>query len=136
MRTVTPGGAARRRTWNSGRMLIYKICCPASGRSLRRTDASTSRRSTAAVASSTARPGTGRSYGGAIFEREPALVIVALDTDRLGDSVRWEEASDGGIFPHVYASQPRDAVVAVYRAADASEVDEVFSTRDGSTGRV
>jgi uncharacterized protein (DUF952 family) len=34
-----------------------------------------------------------------VFEQEPALVVVALDTDTLGESVRWEQAPHGGLYP-------------------------------------
>jgi uncharacterized protein (DUF952 family) len=61
-----------------------------------------------------------------VFEQEPALVVVALDTRTLGESVRWEEAPNGDPFPHVYATLPLSAVVAVYRVAGASSVDEVL----------
>jgi uncharacterized protein (DUF952 family) len=58
-----------------------------------------------------------------VFEQEPALVVVALDTETLGESVRWEPAPHGGLYPHVYAAVPRRAVVAVHRIAGASSVD-------------
>jgi uncharacterized protein (DUF952 family) len=58
-----------------------------------------------------------------VFEHEPALVVVALDTQMLGKSVRWEEAPHGGLYPHVYATLPLSAVVAVHRIAGASSVD-------------
>jgi uncharacterized protein (DUF952 family) len=61
-----------------------------------------------------------------VFAQEPALVVVALDTQVLGESVRWEEAPDGGLFPHVYATLVLSAVVAVHRIAGASSVDEVL----------
>ncbi|WP_341718272.1 DUF952 domain-containing protein [Micromonospora sp. FIMYZ51] len=58
-----------------------------------------------------------------VFEQEPELVVAALDTEMLGESVRWEDAPNGEPFPHVYSTLPRDAVVAVYRVAGASSVD-------------
>lgn len=61
-----------------------------------------------------------------LFAREPALVVAALDTDPLGESVRWEETSGGGTFPHVYAPLTIDAVAAAHRVAGASAVDEVL----------
>jgi uncharacterized protein (DUF952 family) len=35
-----------------------------------------------------------------IFGDEPELVVVTVDTEVLGGSVRWEVASDGGVFLH------------------------------------
>lgn len=61
-----------------------------------------------------------------VFEQEPVLVVVALDTQILGESVRWEEAPHGGLYPHVYAALPLSAVVAVHRIAGASSVDDVL----------
>ncbi|WDZ86041.1 DUF952 domain-containing protein [Micromonospora cathayae] len=61
-----------------------------------------------------------------VFEQEPALVVAALDTNLLGDAVRWEDAPDGGSFPHVYSALPLSAVAAVYRVAGASSVDTVL----------
>lgn len=60
------------------------------------------------------------------FGDTPALVVVALDAQVLGEDVRWEEAPDGDLFPHVYAPVPLSAVVAVHQVAGASSVDEVL----------
>ena len=57
-----------------------------------------------------------------IFGDEPELVIVAVDADTLGDSVRWEP-SGAGTFPHVYGSIDRQSVVAVHRIPGAAEID-------------
>jgi uncharacterized protein (DUF952 family) len=62
------------------------------------------------------------------FAPEPALVVVALDTAALGESVRWEEASGGELFPHVYAPVPRDAVAAVHEVAGAAAVEQALAT--------
>ena len=49
-----------------------------------------------------------------IFGGESELVIVAMDTNTLGEIVRWEP-SGAGTFPHVYGPLARDAVVSVHR---------------------
>lgn len=64
-----------------------------------------------------------------VFGAEPELVVVAVDADPLGDAVRWERAPDGGIFPHVYASLPLDAVTAVHRVAGAPAVAAALPPR-------
>jgi uncharacterized protein (DUF952 family) len=61
-----------------------------------------------------------------VFPDEPALVVAAVDTAALEGSLRWEDASDGGVFPHIYASLPRSAVTAVYQVAGAPAVDEAL----------
>jgi len=53
-----------------------------------------------------------------VFAREPVLVVVAIDADALGEAVRWEYASDGGLFPHVYAPLPMSAVVEVQERSE------------------
>jgi len=58
-----------------------------------------------------------------VFGQEPSLVVVAVDARAVGDDVRWEAASDGDLFPHVYASLPIEAVVRVHRVAGAEHVD-------------
>jgi uncharacterized protein (DUF952 family) len=59
-----------------------------------------------------------------LFDREPELVVVALDPELVGAPVRWEPASpDGERFPHVYGVLPARAVAAVHRIAGASSVD-------------
>jgi uncharacterized protein (DUF952 family) len=59
------------------------------------------------------------------FADDPELVVAALDTGLLGDAVRWEAVPDG-VFPHVYAPLPREAVVAVHRIAGAASVDDAL----------
>ena len=61
-----------------------------------------------------------------LFPHGPALVVVALDTEPLGEALRWEPATDGGTFPHVYAPIRRDAVAAVYHMAGAALVDALL----------
>ncbi len=40
------------------------------------------------------------------------LVLLAVDTDRLGPSLKWEESRGGDLFPHLYGPLKLDAVVA------------------------
>ena len=47
------------------------------------------------------------------FANQDDLVLVSLDGDRLGDSLRWEASPDGVLFPHVYGDIPLQAVESV-----------------------
>ena len=38
------------------------------------------------------------------FSRDSDLVLVALDTDRLGPALKWEPSRGGALFPHLYRS--------------------------------
>jgi len=60
------------------------------------------------------------------FAGESRLVIAVLETRELGDTVRWEEASHGGHFPHIYGPAPLGAVTATYFADGASAVGAVL----------
>jgi uncharacterized protein (DUF952 family) len=61
------------------------------------------------------------------FAQEQQLVVAVIDTDALGDAVRWEEASHGGLFfPHIYGSLPIQYVSATYSIDGASAVDAVL----------
>jgi uncharacterized protein (DUF952 family) len=53
------------------------------------------------------------------------LMLVAVDVSRLGDSLRWEPARGGELFPHIYGRLPMEAVVAV---------GTVERTADGAVG--
>ncbi len=45
------------------------------------------------------------------FAGEAELVIAEIDLTVLGDTVRWEAARDGALFPHVYGVLPIGAVL-------------------------
>ncbi|MGB0599712.1 MAG: DUF952 domain-containing protein [Rubripirellula sp.] len=47
------------------------------------------------------------------FANQDGLVLVSLDSDRLGESLRWEASPDGILFPHVYGDIPLQAVKSV-----------------------
>ena len=45
------------------------------------------------------------------FARQAGLVIVEVDLEMLGETVRWEAARGGALFPHLYCSLPIEAVI-------------------------
>lgn len=52
------------------------------------------------------------------FDGRRGLVMLAVDTERLGDDLRWEPSRGGENFPHLYAPMPVAAVVAEYALSD------------------
>ncbi|MFC7241895.1 DUF952 domain-containing protein [Catellatospora aurea] len=61
-----------------------------------------------------------------VFGNEPELVVAAVDTQAVEESLRWEESRDRGVFPHVYGPLPRSAVIAVHHVAGAAAVEETL----------
>lgn len=49
------------------------------------------------------------------FAGQAGLVIVEVDLEMLGDTVRWETSRGGALFPHVYGVLPASAVVGIKR---------------------
>ncbi|MEJ0018507.1 MAG: DUF952 domain-containing protein [Acetobacteraceae bacterium] len=47
------------------------------------------------------------------FKGVEGLMLAAVDVSRLGDTVRWEPARGGQLFPHIHGPLPVAAVVAV-----------------------
>ena len=45
------------------------------------------------------------------FAGEGALVMVALDTDRLGPDLVWEPSRGGALFPHLYRPLRADDMI-------------------------
>jgi beta-hydroxylase len=45
------------------------------------------------------------------FAGQSGLMIAEVDLVQLGDSVRWEPARGGDLFPHIYAELPMHAVI-------------------------
>jgi len=44
------------------------------------------------------------------FANQADLMLVAVETDRLGDALKWEVSRGGAKFPHLYAELTLDAV--------------------------
>jgi len=49
------------------------------------------------------------------FAGQSGLMIAEVDLAQLGDSVRWEPARGGDLFPHIYAELPIEAVVSLQK---------------------
>ena len=47
------------------------------------------------------------------FSGTDDLMLAAVDLSRLGDTVRWEPARGGQLFPHIHGVLPIDAVIAI-----------------------
>ncbi|MDQ8730355.1 DUF952 domain-containing protein [Bradyrhizobium sp. LHD-71] len=54
-------------------------------------------------------PGTAAKY----FTGQQGLFLIAVDADALGDSLKWEPARGGELFPHLYGELDFDAVILV-----------------------
>lgn len=54
------------------------------------------------------------------FAGQAGLVIVEVDLELLGDTVRWEVSRGSALFPHVYGDLPLAAVLSVAAAECAS----------------
>jgi uncharacterized protein (DUF952 family) len=47
------------------------------------------------------------------FAGQTELVVVEVDLDQLGETVKWEVSRGDALFPHVYGPLPMTAVVGV-----------------------
>ena len=45
------------------------------------------------------------------FTGQPGLVLVAVDAERLGETLKWEASRGGALFPHLYAPLDLAAVL-------------------------
>lgn len=48
------------------------------------------------------------------FADQSNLVVVEVELEKLGDTVKWEPSRGGALFPHVYGTIPRSAVGRVW----------------------
>jgi len=61
------------------------------------------------------------------FAGQTGLMLLTIDTDRLGADLRWEPSRRGALFPHLYASLPLHAVVAEVRLPDDVSVPDAVA---------
>jgi uncharacterized protein (DUF952 family) len=104
----------RRNTKNPSVSTIYKICSASAWREAERQGVYRGSEvdlsdgfihfSTAAQVASTARKH---------FAGQKGLFLIAIDADALGDSLRWEPAREGALFPHLYDELDLAAVIEV-----------------------
>jgi len=47
------------------------------------------------------------------FAGQTGLVLVSVDAERLGESLKWEPSRGGALFPHLYGDLPLTAVTRV-----------------------
>jgi uncharacterized protein (DUF952 family) len=52
---------------------------------------------------------TGRRY----FSGRADLVLLTVESDTLGDALKWEPSRGGALFPHLYGPLPTERVIAV-----------------------
>jgi uncharacterized protein (DUF952 family) len=45
---------------------------------------------------------------------QDGLLLLAVDSEALGDALKWEASRGGQLFPHLYGALPVDAVTAVH----------------------
>ena len=45
------------------------------------------------------------------FAGESGLMLLALDADQLGDTLKWEPSRGGALFPHLYRDLQLDEVL-------------------------
>lgn len=60
------------------------------------------------------------------------LLLLAVETHRLGDALVWEPSRGGALFPHIYGPLPRSAVTS--ERALAVDADGVMQFEDGAVG--
>ena len=92
---------------------IYKICPASAWREAERQgtyrgSADDARDGFIHFSTATQVRGTAEKY----FSGQKGLFLIAVDAAALGDSLKWEPARGGELFPHVYGAAPVSAVIA------------------------
>jgi uncharacterized protein (DUF952 family) len=93
---------------------VYKICSGAALQEARRSgrfegSADDARDGFIHLSAGSQVPGTLAKY----FAGQHDLVLLAVDAERLGASLRWEPSRGGELFPHLYGALDLDHVISV-----------------------
>lgn len=60
------------------------------------------------------------------FSAEPEFVVVALDTGLISAEIRWEPASNGELFPHVFGDLSIGAVAEWHKVDGVASIAEAL----------
>jgi uncharacterized protein (DUF952 family) len=60
------------------------------------------------------------------FAGQHDLLLVAVEADRLGDSLRYEPSRGGDLFPHLYGALPLAAVTSVSELPVGADGRHIF----------
>jgi uncharacterized protein (DUF952 family) len=60
------------------------------------------------------------------FKGQDNLVLVAADDASLGEALKYEPSRDGELFPHLYGSLPRPAVLSVRPLPLGADGNHIF----------
>ncbi|MGJ8529403.1 DUF952 domain-containing protein [Maritalea sp.] len=63
------------------------------------------------------------------FAGQTDLVLLSVETDKIGTDVKWEKSRGGSLFPHLYADLSLDAIVAEHELK--TDADGVFVLPEG-----
>ena len=66
------------------------------------------------------------------FAGESDLVLVAIETDRLGPALKWEPSRGGALFPHLFAPLDLKAVTRSWPLPLDDEGNHVFPAEIGA----
>jgi uncharacterized protein (DUF952 family) len=67
-----------------------------------------------------------------IYQGEPDLLVLVIDTERVGPEIRYEQApGSDALFPHIYGPLNIDAVVATQPLQPGPDGEYSFSAANG-----
>lgn len=65
------------------------------------------------------------------FSGQTALLLVAVDSEKLGDALKYEVSRGGALFPHLYGPLDIDAVISVQPLPLGDDGEHIFPEMDG-----